>query len=121
MFDILLTSIVIVSNHQKLVSWSIQKCMTQPTLINLHPNVYSQELCYYPFEVNLDRCVGSSNTLDDLSSRVCVLNETENLNVHVFNIITGINESRTLTKYISCECKCKFDSKKCNSSQVEQR
>ena len=32
-------------------------------------------------------------------------------------MITGINESKTLTKPISCECKCKFDAKKCNSSQ----
>ena len=30
---------------------------------------------------------------------------------------TGINESKTLTKHISCKCKCKFDVKKCNSSQ----
>ena len=33
------------------------------------------------------------------------------------NTITGINESKTLTKHISCECKCKFDGRKCNSSQ----
>ena len=24
-------------------------------------------------------------------------------------MITGINESKTLTRHISCECKCKFD------------
>ena len=32
-------------------------------------------------------------------------------------MITGINESETLTKYISCWCKCKFDGTKCNSNQ----
>ena len=32
-------------------------------------------------------------------------------------MITGINESKTLTKHISCECKCKFDGTKCNSNQ----
>ena len=32
-------------------------------------------------------------------------------------MITGINESKTLTKHISCECKCKFDGRKCNSDQ----
>ena len=26
-------------------------------------------------------------------------------------MITGINESKTLTKHISCKCECKFDSK----------
>ena len=28
-----------------------------------------------------------------------------------------MNESKTLTKHISWECKCRFDEKKCNSDQ----
>ena len=32
-------------------------------------------------------------------------------------MIAGINKSKTLTKHLSCECKCKFDGKKCNSNQ----
>ena len=35
----------------------------------------------------------------------------------MFNTITGINESKTLKKHISCECKCRFDERKCNSYQ----
>ena len=85
--------------------------MTQPTLINLHPNEYSPEFHYYPFAVKLDRSVGSCNTLNDLSNKVCILNKTEDLNLSMFNKITGINESKPLTKYISCECKYKFGGK----------
>ena len=73
--------------------------MTQPTLINLHPNEYSQKFHYYPFAVNLDRCVGSFNTLNDLSSEVCGPNKTEYLNLSVFKMITVINES-SLGSYI---------------------
>ena len=29
----------------------------------------------------------------------------------------GINESKTLTKHLSCECKCRFHGEKCNSNQ----
>ena len=47
----LLTSIVNASNHRKCISFSNQKCMIQPTLINLHPNECSQELHHYPFAV----------------------------------------------------------------------
>ena len=32
-------------------------------------------------------------------------------------MITGINESKTSTKHMSCKCKCKFDGTKCNSNQ----
>ena len=67
MFFIILTSIVSASNHTKCVLLSNQKCMTQHTLINLHPNKYSQELCYYQFAVDLDRSVGRCNTLDGLT------------------------------------------------------
>ena len=91
--------------------------MTQPTLTYLHPNAYSQEFHYYPFAVKLNRCVGCCNILNDLSNKVCVPNKTENLNLSVFNINTGIHESKTLTKHISCECICRFDGRKCNSDQ----
>ena len=32
-------------------------------------------------------------------------------------MITGTNESKTLTKHIWCECKCRFDRKKFNSNE----
>ena len=32
-------------------------------------------------------------------------------------MITGINESKTLTEHLSCKCKCKFVGRKCNSNQ----
>ena len=32
-------------------------------------------------------------------------------------MIRGINEWKTLTKHISCECKSRFDGRKCNSDQ----
>ena len=54
--------------------------------------------------------------IHDLSNKVCIPNKTEDLNLRVFNMITGINESKTLTK-ASCECKCKLDETKCNSNQ----
>ena len=43
--------------------------------------------------------------------------KTQDLNLIMFNIITGINESKTLTKHISCECKCIFDGRKRNLDQ----
>ena len=125
----LLTDRVSASNHVKCVLLSNQKCMTQPTLINSHPKEYSQEFHYYPFAVKLDRCVGSCNTLNDLSNKICVRNKTEDLNLSVFNMITGINESKTLTKHISRQCnsnkwwnndKCRCECKKCNVMYVKK-
>ena len=83
-----------------------QKCMIPPTLINLHPNEYSQEFYYYPFAIKLDRSVEGCNALNELSSKICAQNETEDLNLSMLNMITGINESKILTRHISCEFKC---------------
>ena len=106
MFIKLLTSIESTCNHTRCISLSHQKWRTRPTLINLHPNEYSQELRYYSFAVNLDRCVGSYNTLDDLSNRVYVPNETEDWNLSIFNMVTRKIGSNALTKHISCKCEC---------------
>ena len=86
----LLTSIINASNHTKCMFLSNQKCMTQPTLIDLNPNEYSQEFHYYPLD-RLDRCIGSCNNLNNLSNKVCFPNKTEDLNLSMFNMITGIN------------------------------
>ena len=45
--------------------------------------------------VKLDRCAGGCNTM-----KVSFPSNTEHLTLNVFNMITGINELKTLTKYI---------------------
>ena len=117
MFIRLLINIVITLSHTKCVSLSNQERKTQPTLINWHPDEYIQGLHYYLVAVNLDRCAGRCNTLNDLSNKVCVPNKTENLKLNIFNMFIGINESKILTKHISCKCKCQFDGIKCNLNQ----
>ena len=74
--------------------------MTQTTLINLHPSEHIEELGYYSFAVKLNRCIWSCNTLNDISNKVMSygLFKTEDLILSVFNMITGINESKIITK-----------------------
>ena len=49
---------------------------------------------YYPFVVNLNRCMGRCNSLNDLFNKVCVPNTTKDLNLSAFNMTAGINESK---------------------------
>ena len=109
-----LASMVNVSKFTRCISLNYQLCMTRPILIDLNSDEYNQGLRYYPFLVNLDTCNGSSNIVDGLSDRICVPNKTEDVNLSVFNIITRTKESKTLRKFISCKCKCKFDGRTCN-------
>ena len=74
----LLSSMVNAFNNTECVSSSNEICMIQPTLINLLPNEYNLEIYYCPFVVKLN-CVGSCNSLNDLSNKVCIPNNTEDL------------------------------------------
>ena len=87
-----------------------EPCMFRPTLIYLNP----VELKYYPFMINLDKCNGNCNVL---SQKICVTKETKDINIKVFHMITNKEEAKTMTKHISCDCKCKFISTTCNSNQ----
>ena len=49
--------------------------------------------------------------------KVCVPNKTEDLNLNVFNMVLGINESKALKKHIAYKCKCKFQGRKCDSNR----
>ena len=73
--------------------------------------------CLVLYLDDLDRCVGSFNTLNNMSNRLWVANKTGNLNILAFDMITGINESKVFTKHISYKSQCKFDYRKCNPNQ----
>ena len=85
----------------------------RPTLIELNPIEFN----YYPFIISLDKCNGSCNFVDGLSTKICVPSKTKDESVKVFNAIKRIYEAKTLAKHISCNCKCKFNSTTCNSNQ----
>ena len=68
----------------KWVSLNNESCMIRPTFVVL--NLF--ELNYYPFKINLNKCSGSCNSVDDLSTTTCLPNKTKEINIKVFNMIT---------------------------------
>ena len=84
--------------------------MVRLTLININPN----ELKYYHFMISLNKGTGSCNVL---SPKVRVLKETKDINVKASNMITNKDEAKTKTEHISCDFKCKLNSRTCNSKQ----
>ena len=88
-----LVKIVNAPVHIKCIFLKSQQSMTIPTLINLYTNEYIQESHFYLFGFTLDRFIGSCNTLNDLSNRVCVPNKSKDLSLRAFNVTTEwINE-----------------------------
>ena len=75
--------------------------MYEKSFLYTNPDELIQWLRHHALMINLDRC-----------TKICVPNKTENVDVKVFNMITGINETKTFTKNVSCDWNYKFDSKK---------
>ena len=101
-----------VSNWVTCISLNGQTCLIRATLIGLNLNElkYGLLICI----VNLDRCNGSRIVLDDLLTRKCLPNKTEDIHLNVLNMITGKNKSKKLSTHISCDCKFKFHGKNCD-------
>ena len=88
----LLASIVSASSKMKCVFLSNQKWTAVPASINLHPNEYTLGLHYYLFAVNFDRYVRRWNSPYDLCNKLSVPSKTEDLNLSVITMITGVKE-----------------------------
>ena len=48
---------------------------------------------------------------------MCVPNKEKNMNAKVFNLISGVNETRVLVQHGSYECKCRLNESLCFSKQ----
>ena len=95
------------------MSLNNEPCMIMSTVIDLNPI----GLNYYPFMISLDKCDGSFNAVDGLSTKICVPTKEKDLNVKVFTMIRKIYEAKTLVKLIPCDCNCKFEGTTSNSNQ----
>ena len=64
--------------------------------------------------ISLYQCNRSYKTVDDLHTKIRIINKKKSVNVEVFNMKTRIYEAKTLIKHISSECKFKPNSTTCN-------
>ena len=77
-------------NPLKCVSMSNQECKIRPEIININSNKPS----FYPYSVQINKCSGSRNNINDPYTKLCVPDVVKNLNVEVFNLMSRINETR---------------------------
>ena len=59
------------------------KCMPIPKILNVNEGI--GEALFYPYNVLINKCSGSCNTLDNLMSKICVPKIIKNVNMKVYN------------------------------------
>ena len=56
-----------------------QKCMPRPKILDVNEGV--GEALFYPYNVLVNKCSGSCNTLDNPMSKICVPKIVKNVNM----------------------------------------
>ena len=93
-----------------------QKCMPRPKILDVNEGV--GEGLFYPYNVLVNKCSGSCNTLDDPMAKLCVPNIVMRVNLKVYNFLMRLNETRNVLWHESCKCVCQLNSSVCNSKQI---
>ena len=93
-----------------------QKCMPRPKILDVNEGV--GEALFYLYNVQVNKCSGSCNTLDNPIEKLCVPNVIKGLNMKVYDFLMRLNETRYVLWHESCKCICKLNSSVCNKKQI---
>ena len=93
-----------------------QKCMPRPKILDVNEGV--GEALFYPYNVLVNKCSGSCDTLDNPMSKMCVPNIIKRVNMKVYNFLMRLNEARNVLWHKSCKCVCRLNSSVCNNKQI---
>ena len=74
-------------NSLECVSMSNQKFKARKQIIDVNSN----EPVFYPYNINVNKCSGSCNNINDPYAMLCIPGTVKNINVKVFNLMSRIN------------------------------
>ena len=107
---------IIKTNALECVSVVNQKCMPRPKVLDVNEG-FGEDL-FYPYNVLVNKCSGSCNTIDDPMAKLCVPYIIKRVNMKVYNFLMRLNETRNVLWHESCKCVCRLNSSVCNDKQI---
>ena len=90
--------------------------MPRPRILDVNEGI--GEALFYPYNVQVNKCSGSCNTLDNPMAKLCIPNVIKGVNLQVYNFLMRLNEDRNVLWHESCKCLCKLNSSICNNKQI---
>ena len=81
-----------------------RKCMSRPKILDVNEGI--GKALFYPYNVLVNKCSGSCNTLDNPRYKICVPKVIKNVNIKVYNFLMMLNETRNVLWQESCRCVC---------------
>ena len=98
---------IIKTKALKCVSVTNQACMPRPKILDVNEGV--GEALFYLYNVLVNKCSGSCNTLDDSMAKLCVPNIINRVNMKIYNFLMRLNETRNVLWHESCKCVCRLN------------
>ena len=93
-----------------------KKCMPRSKIRGVNEGV--GEDLFYPYNMLVNKCSGSCNTIDDPMAKLCIPNIIKGINMKVYNFLIRLNETSNVLWHESCKCVCRLNSSVCNSKQI---
>ena len=93
-----------------------RECMPRPKILDVNEGV--GEALFYPYNVLVNKCSGSCNTINNPMAKLCVPNVIKKENMQVYNFLMMLNETRNVLWHERCKCICKLNSSVCNNKQI---
>ena len=90
-----------------------RKCMPTPKILDVNEGV--GEALLYPYNVLVNKCSGSCDTINNPMAKLCVSKTIKRINMQVYNFLVRLNETRSVLWHESCKCVCKLNSSVCNN------
>ena len=95
------------------ISMNNQECKVRPQV----SNVNGDDPVFFPFSTETSKSSGSCNNINNPCAKLCVPHVVKNLNIKVFNLTSGTNETRCIEWHETCKCECRFNSSVFNNKQ----
>ena len=74
------------------ISMNNQECKVRPKIVDVN----GDDTVFFPFNIKTNKCSGSCNNINNPLTKLCVPDVVKNLNVKVFNLVSGTNEIRRI-------------------------
>ena len=93
-----------------------RKCMPRPKILDVNEGV--GEALFYRYNVLVNKCSGTCDTVNNPMAKLCVPGIFKRVNMQVYNFLMRLNETRSVLCHESCKCVCKLNSSVCNNKQI---
>ena len=101
------------TNALDCISMKNRECKVRPEIVSINSN----NPMFYPFSIKVNKCSGNCNNINDPYTRIWVPDTVKNLNVKIFNLMSGTNETRSIKWHETCKCICRLNKIICNNKQ----